>query len=86
MPRCIQANQGLKIKKGTWEIPAIFNYLSELGNVEEDEMYHVFNMGIGMILIVHPEDVQNTLDILRLNGEVANVIGEVSDQVGIQWV
>jgi len=85
MPRCIQANQGLQIKKGSWEIPAIFNYLSKLGKVEEDEMYHVFNMGIGMIIIVHPEDVEKTLDILRQNGEVANVIGEVSDQVGIQW-
>lgn len=85
MPRCIHANQGLQIKKGSWEIPAIFSYLSKLGKVEEEEMYHVFNMGIGMIIIVHPEDVENTLDILRQNGEVANVIGEVSDQVGIQW-
>jgi phosphoribosylformylglycinamidine cyclo-ligase len=86
MPRCIQSNQGLVIKKGSWEIPAIFNYLSDLGKVEEDEMYHVFNMGIGMIIIVRPEDVEKTLDILRNNGEVAQVIGEVSDQVGIQWV
>jgi phosphoribosylformylglycinamidine cyclo-ligase len=86
MPRCIQSNQGLVIKKGSWEIPAIFNYLSDLGKVEEDEMYHVFNMGIGMIMIVRPEDVEKTLDILRNNGEVAQVIGEVSDQVGIQWV
>jgi len=85
MPRCIQSNQGLKIKKGSWEIPSIFNYLSELGNVEEDEMYHVFNMGIGMIMIVHPDDAQKTLDLLRQNGETANIIGEVSDQVGIQW-
>lgn len=85
MPRCIQSNQGLKIKKGSWEIPSIFNYLSELGNVEEDEMYHVFNMGIGMIMIVHPDDAQKTLELLRQNGETANIIGEVSDQVGIQW-
>jgi len=86
MPRCIQSNQGLKIKKGSWEIPSIFTYLSELGNVEEDEMYHVFNMGIGMIMIVHPDDAQKTLELLRQNGETANIIGEVSDQVGIQWV
>ncbi len=85
MPRCIQSNQGLKIKKGSWEIPSIFNYLSELGNVEEDEMYHVFNMGIGMIMIVRPDDAQKTLKLLRQNGETANIIGEVSDQVGIQW-
>lgn len=86
MPRCIQSNQGLKIKKGSWKIPAIFNYLSDLGHVEEDEMYHVFNMGIGMIMIVRPEDVEKTLEILHQNGETANIIGEVSDQVGIQWV
>jgi phosphoribosylformylglycinamidine cyclo-ligase len=85
MPRCIQSHQGLKIKKGSWTIPPIFTYLSELGKVEEDEMYHVFNMGIGMILIVRPEDVNRTLEICRMNNEIASVIGEVTNLGGIQW-
>lgn len=85
MPRCIQVHQGLRLKKGSWEIPSIFNYLSELGNIDEDEMYHVFNMGIGMILIVRPEDVNLTLDILKESGEKASVIGEVTNTGFIQW-
>jgi len=85
MPRCIQSHQGLRLKKGSWEVPSIFNYLSELGNIDEDEMYHVFNMGIGMILIVRPEDVNLTLDILKESGEKASVIGEVTNTGFIQW-
>jgi len=85
MPRCIQAHQGLRIKKGSWEVPSIFKYLSELGNIDEDEMYHVFNMGIGMILIVRPDDVRLTLEILKESGEKASVIGEVTNTGSIQW-
>ncbi|MHB8096883.1 MAG: phosphoribosylformylglycinamidine cyclo-ligase, partial [Erysipelotrichaceae bacterium] len=85
MPRCIQSHQGLRLKKGSWEVPSIFNYLSELGNIDEDEMYHVFNMGIGMILIVRPEDVNLSLEILKESGEKASVIGEVTNSGNIQW-
>lgn len=85
MPRCIQAHQGLRLKKGSWEVPSIFKYLSDLGNIDEDEMYHVFNMGIGMILIVRPEDVNLTLDILKQGDEKAYVIGEVTNTGSIQW-
>ena len=85
MPRCIQSHQGLRIKKGSWEVPSIFNYLSVLGNIDEDEMYHVFNMGIGMILIVRPEDVNLSLEILKESGEKASVIGEVTNSGNIQW-
>ena len=48
-------------------------------------MYHVFNMGIGMILIVRPEDVNLTLDILKQGDEKAYVIGEVTNTGSIQW-
>lgn len=85
MPRCIQSNQGLKLKKGSWEVPSIFKYLSDLGNIEEDEMYHVFNMGIGMILIVRPDDVSQALEILKECGEKASVIGEVTNTGVLQW-
>ncbi len=85
MPRCLQPSQGLKIFKGTWQIPPIFDYLQDLGQVPEDEMYNVFNMGIGMILVLDKEDVEKTLDILRNHGETASVIGQVSDVAGIVW-
>jgi phosphoribosylformylglycinamidine cyclo-ligase len=86
MPRCLQASQGLKITKGSWTIPPIFTYMQELGNVPEKEMFNVFNMGIGMILVVDKDQVEKTLEILRYHGETANIIGEVTDIPGIEWV
>ena len=65
MPRCLQKGLGIKINKGTWEIPEIFTFLQELGNVDEKDMYNVFNMGIGMILVVDEKDVAKTIDILK---------------------
>lgn len=85
MPRCLQETQGLKITKGTWEIPSIFGYIQTLGNIPEKEMYNVFNMGIGMILVVDQADVEKTLMILRSHNETASVIGEVTDTPGIVW-
>lgn len=85
MPRCLQESQGLKLKKGSWTIPPIFSYLQTLGKIDEHEMYNVFNMGIGMILIVDREDVSESLSILRDFGETASVIGEVTDTPGILW-
>jgi len=85
MPRCLQETQGLKITKGTWEIPAIFGYIQTLGNIPEKEMFNVFNMGIGMILVVDQADVEKTLEILKSHNETASVIGEVTDTPGIVW-
>ena len=46
-------------------------------------MYNVFNMGIGMILVVDPKDAEATLEILAAQGEKATVIGKVTSQEGI---
>jgi phosphoribosylformylglycinamidine cyclo-ligase len=86
MPRCIQKNQGLRLKKGTWTVPAIFNTLQELGNIAEDELYHVFNMGIGMILVVKPDHVNQVMDHFKNINETAIIMGEISNEVGIQWL
>jgi len=86
MPRCIQATQGLLIKKGSWKIPPIFTKLQSLGQIEESEMYNVFNMGIGMILIVDSQDSAKAFSILKAHGENASVIGEVTAQAGVVLV
>jgi len=83
MPRCIQETQGLLIQKGSWKIPSIFPYLQDLGKIQDDEMYNVFNMGIGMILIVDQKDSDKTLSILKDQGEIASVIGEVTNKPGV---
>ena len=83
MPRCLKDGLGIEIQKGTWDIPEIFPFLQKLGNVAEKEMYNVFNMGIGMILLVDEADAEKTLAILKENGEDARIIGKVTDKEGI---
>lgn len=85
MPRCLQDHQGLLIKKGSWTIPPIFKKLQTLGHIDEAEMYNVFNMGIGMILVVDHKDIDQTLSILKAQGEIASLIGTVTDLPGIRF-
>ena len=83
MPRCLKEGLGIKINKGSWDIPEIFGFLQETGNISEHDMYNVFNMGIGMILVVDEKDVEKTMEIIKDNGENPSVIGTVTDNEGI---
>ena len=83
MPRCLKEGLGIKINKGSWDIPEIFDFLQKTGNISEHDMYNVFNMGIGMILVVDEKDVEKTMEILKDNGENPSVIGTVTDNEGI---
>ncbi|MCA0970611.1 phosphoribosylformylglycinamidine cyclo-ligase [Halobacillus litoralis] len=86
IPRALPEGHGARIDRTTWSRPPIFDVIQEKGNIEEDEMYGVFNMGIGMVAIVSEEDKENSLEALREAGEKATVIGYVTDQEGIEWV
>lgn len=85
MPRCLNEGLGIEIEKGTYEIPPIFHVLQKLSGMEEKEMYNVFNMGIGMILVVDEKDVSRTLEILKEANEKASVIGKVTNQEGVAF-
>lgn len=85
MPRCLQDSQGLEITKGTWAIPEIFTFLQDLAHIEEDEMYHVFNMGVGFILVVDEKDVETCLSHFKESRHNASVIGKVTNTKGIVW-
>jgi phosphoribosylformylglycinamidine cyclo-ligase len=64
------------VKKDSYEVPAIFRLLAKTGNIEEHMMYNTYNMGIGMVLAVSPEDADTTLAALEAAGEKAYIIGE----------
>lgn len=85
MPRCLKEGCGIEIEKGSFEVLPIFNVLQKLSGMDEMEMYNVFNMGIGMILVVDEKDVTATLEILTANGEKASVIGRVTDHEGVSF-
>ena len=77
IPRMLPEGCGVEIKKGSWEIPAIFNLLEKYGKVPHREMFNIFNMGIGMVLAVTPEDVADVLSILTHWNLKSSVIGKV---------
>ncbi len=65
-----------------WEIPAIFGFLQKHGNIETEEMYRVFNMGIGYVLAVRPAFADSIVAHLKQSGEHAVVVGEVTKGSG----
>lgn len=72
------------INKQSWDVPSIFKLLQSEGSVEEEEMYRVFNMGIGMVLIIPPNSVSAALESLKASDESAFVLGEiVSGEKGV---
>lgn len=77
LPRVLPKNCAAEIREGTWRVPAIFPHLQKLGDVPKDEMYRVFNMGIGMVLAVAPYYTPAILKTLRKCGEEASVVGKI---------
>lgn len=74
LPKGCQAN----IHTNSWELPNLFRILQKAGNVERDEMYRTFNMGIGMVLVVPESQTEEMIDRLKGLGESAWVIGEIA--------
>ncbi|CUU36240.1 phosphoribosylformylglycinamidine cyclo-ligase [Armatimonadetes bacterium DC] len=77
IPRALPSDARVVIDRRSWEVPPIFRLIQELGNVPEAEMFRVFNMGIGYVLIVARERVNEVLSLLQTAGEQAWLIGEV---------
>ncbi len=77
IPRVLPKGFSVVIDRSTWECPPVFHGIGELGNVEENEMYRVFNMGIGMVLIVPDYNAAVVIRKLKKQGSKSRVIGEV---------
>jgi len=80
--RIIPENMNVSIEEGSWPIPDIFKYLGTHGNLKKDEMYRVFNMGIGLVLILAPGLINQAIDELKKLKEKAYIIGEVAGGTG----
>ncbi|WP_029328970.1 phosphoribosylformylglycinamidine cyclo-ligase [Lentibacillus jeotgali] len=83
LPRMLPAGLGVELDPTSWERPSIFPFLQQLGNIANEEMYGIFNMGIGMAMIVAQKDVEGALKILGEHGETATVIGKVVSKEGV---
>ncbi|ADB68714.1 TPA: phosphoribosylformylglycinamidine cyclo-ligase [Listeria monocytogenes] len=78
LPRMLTNDLAVKVELGSWPVLPIFDVMKKYGQLNEMEMYEIFNMGIGMVLAVAKADVERTLEVLVQNGEAAYVIGEVT--------
>ncbi len=80
--RIIPAGMDASIREGSWGVPAVFKFLQELGNIDRDEMFRVFNMGIGMTVIVSPGQFDRVSEIAgEMKEEIYN-IGTVTSGSG----
>ncbi len=77
IPRVLPEKCGVVIRRGTWEVPPVFRVIEERGGVDPAELYHVFNMGIGMVALVAPDAAEDILRFIRRQGHAAWEIGEV---------
>jgi phosphoribosylformylglycinamidine cyclo-ligase len=70
------------IEKGSWPVLPIFSWLERAGDIDPDDMYSTFNMGIGYVLVVRPSDADAVLEWLADKGEKAYRIGSVTEGTG----
>ena len=79
LPRIFPEGIGARIELSSWERPAIFRVIQQGGPVEEHEMRRVFNLGVGLVVIVAKEAADRALEKLRAQGEMPWVLGELEN-------
>ncbi len=82
LPRCLSKGQSIQVDLNSWSISPIFRWLAEAGNVPDSAMLNTFNMGIGLVVIVPPEQVVSTIDWFKSKEIAAYQIGEVIEGDG----
>ncbi len=79
VPRILPQGMAAQFRSRAWAIPPIFQLIQHRGNVAQDEMYRVFNMGIGMVVICSPDNAEQMTKVLpkaKIVGEVVKLVGE----------
>lgn len=84
IPRMLPEGLGVEINAESYPIPAIFTYMELVGKLNRLEMYNIFNMGIGMVVAVAPDQANDVLAHFEACGEKAYTIGKVTNQVGVE--
>ncbi len=77
VPRMLPENVRAVIKKDSYPVPALFDLIQKNGNIEEHMMYNTFNMGLGMVIAVNPEDVDVTMKAIEEAGDKCYVVGNI---------
>lgn len=91
IPRILPDNVMVEIQEGAWQFPPLFEWLEKTGNIARAEMYRTFNCGIGMVVIVPENEMQQAVELLTRQGETVYHLGQVKtreamDQHQVQFV
>jgi phosphoribosylformylglycinamidine cyclo-ligase len=85
LPRCLPEGLGVEVDRGAWPIPALFEQIATLGEVEREEMFRTFNMGIGLCAVVPAGQVGAAVDAVKAAGDAAWLIGHVVPGADLSW-
>ncbi len=82
LPRVLPAALGAQVRRGSWPVPRIFDEVQRAGAVSDAEMGRVFNLGLGMVVVVAPDRAADAVAVLSAAGVGVAVIGEVVADAG----
>lgn len=85
LPRVLPEGLGAEVDRSSWDPGPLFRLLQRAGDVDRDEMYRVFNMGVGMIAVVSAERVDGVLEALESRGEAPWVMGQIVAGDGVRY-
>lgn len=80
VPRMFNDDLRAEIAAGSWEVPDIFGYLKQVGNLSDDDCWQTFNMGLGMILAVPADKKEEAKQLLLASGEKVFEVGHLSER------
>ncbi|AWB35288.1 phosphoribosylformylglycinamidine cyclo-ligase [Orrella marina] len=80
VPRILQPGLQARIDQSAWPMPALFSWMQREGGIDAQEMYRVFNCGIGMVVVVPADQADSIRALLDAQGETVYVLGEISPQ------
>ena len=83
IPRVLPKAANAEIDRASWEVPTIFKFIERQGKIDREEMYRVFNMGIGYIVIIPKPELQKAANILKAQHQPYKVIGVIRKGSGI---
>lgn len=80
LPRVLPDSLAIRLDTSSWQRPAVFDWLQQAGNISNREMARTFNCGVGLVLVVAADQLDNALDILHATGEKPLVIGQIESR------
>jgi len=81
VPRVLPSSVQASIKRSSWEIPSLMRFFQELGRIDDEEMFKVFNCGIGLVLVVPKNQAETVCNEAKYNGDDAWIIGKIEKRV-----